>query len=169
MGAFFESDRETAWKYYKELDRRIQQRENYILVAESMLLLSYATAFNSKSPLGFQTPVAIVGIILTFTWYYVNIRLLVQSDTLFNYYLFKIPVFKRSVASVVKYPSAKNFLHDLLPFSILLLWIYLLYFSFYSVATYDIAKEIFIFYFLVIVLIRLIMLLLLPRIPSKIH
>ncbi len=167
MGAFFESDRETAWEYYKELDRRIQQRENYILVAESMLLLSYVTAFTSHSPFGFQTPVAIVGIVITLSWYYANLRLLIQSEILIDDYLFENPVIKRSITSVIRYPNAKNFLHDLLPGSVLLLWIYLLYFSLYSVATYDIAKEIFIFYFLVLMLVRLLIYLLLPRKPKK--
>jgi len=115
-------------EYYKILDFRLQQRENYVLVAESMLLLSYITASTPFMVTELQMPIATTGVIITFLWYLANLRILIQSDSVLKEYLFR-GFIKRSIISVRHQPSGKLLLHDILPSAIFILWIYLLIYS----------------------------------------
>lgn len=141
-----------ALEYYKQLDGRTQQRENYILLAQSMLLLSIVTAL-TLVPLNddiFSIPIAIaiVGIVITLLWYLANVRLIRQADVLINNYMFHDEIIRVSITSVRHQPSAVLFLHDILPGSIFILWIYLLYYSVYQIDIYGFVMEIFPYYLL---------------------
>jgi len=141
-----------ALEYYKQLDSRTQQRENYILLAQSMLLLSIVTALTLE-PLNddiFSIPIAIAiaGIVITLLWYLANVRLIRQADVLIDNYLFRDEIIRVSITSVKRKPSAVLLLHDILPGSIFILWVYLLYYSVYQIDIYIFVMEIFPYYLL---------------------
>ncbi len=141
-----------ALEYYKILDGRTQQRENYILLAQSMLLLSIVTAL-MLDPLNddiFSIPIAIsiAGIVITLLWYLANVRLISQAGVLIDNYLFHDEIVRASITSVKRQPSAVLLLHVILPGSIFILWIYLLYYSVYQIDIYVFVMRLFPYYLL---------------------
>jgi len=126
-----------AREYNKNLDRRYQGRVNYILVAESMLLLSYVTAniystINKTNIRNATAAIAITGIVITICWIIVNIRLSLQIRSL-QKYLKPDSVFKHLIDSVRQQPSAILLLTYILPTTIFSLWIYLIGFAIWEI------------------------------------
>ena len=99
-----------------------------------MLLFSYVTIFATqvkRDVITIQFAIALAGIILTLSWFYVNIRHAIRIDMLKKEYLIpNDPVYWNYVKTVNISPTANFFLSAVLPGSLLLLWEYLLSFSF---------------------------------------
>ena len=74
-----EDDLRRAWEYHKEADNLYHRRFNFFLVAESMLIVSFTTILTvddkSLEPFNIAKAIAILGLIFTFSWFYVNARL----------------------------------------------------------------------------------------------
>ncbi len=145
---------ENAWEYVKNADERYQQRVNYLLVAESMLLFSFVTIHTIKNICDQQnnvsSAIAIIGILITLSWFFVNLRLGWQVTTIQKKYLLKHePVYWDFTKSVQPQPTAVLFLSNVIPSSIFLLWIYLFYFSI-NTNSYDFLINILPFYILLI-------------------
>ena len=128
----YTEDTESAWKYHKAADDVYHNRINSLLVAESMLLFSYVTLFILDGELDvIQRAIALVAIILTFSWFYVNIRHAIRIDMLKNRYLIRNdPVYWDYIKTVRPSTTADFLLSVVLPGSLILLWVYLLCFSF---------------------------------------
>lgn len=159
------NDTERARQYCKSLDTRYQQRNNYILVAESMLLFSFVTTFLTKTEdlNGIRLAIAFVGTIITVSWLFVNIRLMFQIRKLqISYLLPNDPVFwDYTKKPVHRNPTAVLFLTYLLPNLIVLLWIYL--FSFSSGFADSFIEKSILLYIPILVVLNLIIQICLPK------
>ena len=63
------------WEHGLHEDSVFNERQNYFLVAESMLLVAYATLLSAQQPKIFIAKViASFGVLLTLAWIYVNAR-----------------------------------------------------------------------------------------------
>ncbi len=155
----YKNEIEKAWKYANAADKRIQQRLNYFMLAESMLLLSYVTAVsNSDKSIGeIPTAIAFAGIIITFIWFIPNIRLLIQSGTMEKYLLKKDPIYYDHIKSVRRHPNTTFFVHNILPSSIIVLWAYLFHNSLHIISIYEFSIKLLPFWLLVILGIKIIM------------
>jgi len=124
---------ERAWEYLKAFDDRYNARVNYLLVAESMLLLSFVTAFlaSNKNLEGIRSAIAFIGMIFTGSWLFINLRLIIQINTIsFDYLLREDPVFHDlTKKKVKKSPTAGLVLTYILPNSMILLWFFLFSFN----------------------------------------
>lgn len=135
----YNQDTKRAWDYHAAAGNLYHQRTNYFLVAESMLLFSYVTTFLNTSEFNLneiRSVIAFVGIIITFSWYYVSLRLIIRIDKLKHKYLM--------LSDPVYWDYIESFRHDwkldplfsYLPvLVIMLLWLYLFYFSLWQIDT----------------------------------
>jgi Ca2+/Na+ antiporter len=66
-----------AWEIYKHADNLYHQRFNFFLVAESMLIVSFATLVDRSSTHtnSIRIAITILGMVFTFSWFYVNNRI----------------------------------------------------------------------------------------------
>jgi hypothetical protein len=63
------------WQHGLHEDSVLNERQNYFLIAESMLLVGYTTVLSTPQPKVFIARViASFGMLLTLVWIYVNIR-----------------------------------------------------------------------------------------------
>ena len=63
------------WEHGLHEDSVFNERQNYFLVAESMLFVAYATLLSTPQPKIFIARViASFGVLLTLVWIYVNVR-----------------------------------------------------------------------------------------------
>jgi len=120
-----------AWEYHKAADSIYQGRIHFLLVAESMLLLSFVTFFSKyNNTESIPSAIAFVGILLTLSWYYINIRQAIRTTMLKDRYLIKNdPVYWDYIKSVAHSPTADFLLSVFVPASITLLWVYLFFIS----------------------------------------
>ena len=153
---------ERAWKYDDGADKRIQQRLNYFMVAESMLLLSFVTAY-SKDIKEILIAIAIAGITITSLWFIPNIRLLIQAHILEKYLLLKDPIYYWHIRFVRCQPNTTLLIHNILPNSLIVLWAYLLSFSFLKISIFEFAIELSPFCLLILLGVRLIIKVIVPR------
>ena len=110
-----------AWKYHNKADLIFQHRISFFLVAESMLLVSFATIYNISK---IQLAIAALGVIITFCWFYVNIRIAWRRRMLKDNYLKKFdPIYKEYMNCIRGFP-ASTVLAYILPNSFILLWIF---------------------------------------------
>jgi len=116
------------------MDVDFQSRINYLLVAESMLMVSFVTALSIKEFSLICTAIALVGTGITLLWLLSNIRLIMQIQKLqIDYLLPNDPVYWDSIRCVRRGPYAAFFLTYALPNLILLLWIFLLFDSCFQI------------------------------------
>lgn len=129
-----EQERREAWEYYKHADIIHSGRINFFLVAESMLLLSFITTVtNSVEKEGFEFVsicIAILGILFTKIWLYVNIGLFKRMRMLHNNYLVQDAVYKKyedelSIKMEDK-RSPGHVLSYLIPTLLIIFWVILL-------------------------------------------
>ena len=135
----YNQDTKRAWDYHAAADNLYHQRTNYFLVAESMLLFSYVTTFLNTSGFNLneiRSAIAFVGIIVTFSWYYVSLRLSIRMNKLkYKYLILSDPVYWDYIESF-RHRSLLNRLFSHLPvLVIMLLWLYLFYFSLWQIDT----------------------------------
>lgn len=114
-----------AWEYYRHADNLHAARINFFLVAESMLLVSFATVRGESFSGPFlQLLIPAMGLVYTWIWYHVNKGLQSRMDVLNDDYLRADSVYKRYLAAGQGIPS-KVFLTWVLPVATLLLWLIL--------------------------------------------
>lgn len=120
-----------AWEAYKQADNLYHQRFNFFLVAESMLVVSFATTFSSgclnTNPV--RIAITILGMIFTFSWFYVNNSIGYRMIYLRENYLRRCNPTYRSYLNAegkLSIPSA-FFMTYLLPAATFVFWCYLLY------------------------------------------
>ena len=121
-----------AWEAYKQADNLYHQRFNFFLVAESMLVVSFATTFSSgclnTNPV--RIAITILGMISTFSWFYVNnsigYRIIYLRE---NYLGRRNSTYKDYLESVENrfIPPSEFFMTDLLPAATFVFWCYFLY------------------------------------------
>jgi len=121
-----------AWEAYKQADNLYHQRFNFFLVAESMLVVSFATTFSSgclnTNPV--RIAITILGMISTFSWFYVNnsigYRIIYLRE---NYLGRRNSTYKDYLESVENrfIPHSEFFMTDLLPAATFVFWCYFLY------------------------------------------
>ena len=75
---------ERVWDYHKETDNLFHRRFSFFLVAESMLIVSFTTILIStvNIPNSVKFFIPFLGIVYTFGWWYVNLRLRIRMDKL---------------------------------------------------------------------------------------
>ena len=120
-----------AWEAYKQADNLYHQRFNFFLVAESMLVVSFATTVSSGSlntnPV--RIAITILGMIFTFSWFYVNNSIGYRMIYLREKGLRRCNPTYRSYLNVEEKLSIPSefFMTDLLPAATFVFWCYLLY------------------------------------------
>ena len=130
-------DTKRAWNYHAAADNLYHQRINYFLVAESMLLFSYVTTFLNTSGFNLneiRSAIAFVGIIVTFSWYYVSLRLSIRMKKLkYKYLIPNDPVYWDYIESFRHRLLLDRLFSHLSVLVIMLLWLYLFYFSLWQI------------------------------------
>jgi len=122
-----------AWEAYKQADNLYHQRFNFFLVAESMLVVSFATTFSSgylnTNPL--RIAITILGMIFTLSWFYVNNGIGYRMIYLREEYLMRCnQTFKKYFESVEELTIPSSFfMTDLLPAATFAFWCYLFYYT----------------------------------------
>jgi len=152
---------ERAWKYDAGADKRIQQRLNYFMVAESMLLLSFVTAY-SKDIREILIAISIAGITITSLWFIPNVRLLIQAHILERYLLSTDPIYCWHIKSVRRQLNTTLLIHNILPNSLIILWVYLLTFSLIEISVFEFATELLPYCLLILLEIRIILKIIIP-------
>jgi hypothetical protein len=122
---------ERAWKYYSEIDKLLHDRVNYFLVAESMLLFSFISAYltSQEDLIQIRPAIAFVGIVITLIWFYTNRRIRIKMRNLYEIATNKDPLIFDYRRAIKISPTEEVMLTTFLPSSILLLWLYLYAFS----------------------------------------
>jgi hypothetical protein len=128
---------EKAWSYHAHADNIQTARVNFFLVAESMLVVSFATVVQADKPLGVFLRFAIVmlGMIYTAGWFVINLSIIQRMHFLRDTYLMKDRLY-------IEYWNAFKFFNKwsdisglfiiyVLPLSVLFFWLILLGFSIY--------------------------------------
>ena len=119
-----------AWKRYLEIDKLLHDRVNYFLVAESMLLVAFVTAYTmSENLLQIKPALAFVGVVITLIWYYSNRRIRLRINYFYNIAWKNDPDIYDYRRAIRISPTEEFMITTLLPNSILLLWLYLYSFS----------------------------------------
>ncbi len=123
---------------YKHADNLLHQRFNFFMVAESMFAVSFATALVASSETRVvMIAIAVIGMVFTLGWAYVNRRLDFRLIYLSNKYLQFYPVYKKYLGSVPRFSiDSGTFLTWILPTIMFFFWYFL------SLITY---RELFIF------------------------
>ena len=118
-----------AWEAYKHADNLYHQRFNFFLVAESMLIVSFATTFSSGSlnTNSVRIAITILGMIFTFSWFYVNNRIGWRLNYLNENYLKRCSQTYGDYLNRVKGIPSAFFMTYLLPAATFVFWCYLLY------------------------------------------
>jgi hypothetical protein len=121
-----------AWEAYKQADNLYHQRFNFFLVAESMLVVSFATTFSSGclniNPI--RLVITLLGMVFTFSGFYVNNGINYRMIYLREKYLRRCnQTYKNYLESVegLTIPSS-FFMTYLLPLATFVFWCYLFYF-----------------------------------------
>lgn len=121
---------------YQHADNLYHQRFNFFLVAESMLVVSFATSLlihPDNSILtglskNIRTAISLLGMIFTVSWFYVNKRLDWRLVFLNSEFLKSKNEYKDYLDSVSKYSIHSGFfMSNLLPTMTFFFWYYLLY------------------------------------------
>ena len=123
-------DLHKVWEYRKEADNLLHQRFSFFLLAESFLVLSIVTILVSNN-VGdrlktVEVMISLLGIVFTFGWWYVNVRIRIRLDHLKENYMNKDSIYNEYLSSV-KEPINKVIkkLHIntlILPLSTLFFW-----------------------------------------------
>jgi len=114
-------DYEKIYQLHINTDKLYNQRINFFMVAESMLIISYVTTFNR----GIGEAISIIGLIFTSIWLYSNARSGERTLYMIRNYLEKDPIYKDYIRSIGGQYS-KPLLTYSIPISLNLLWIHFL-------------------------------------------
>jgi hypothetical protein len=113
-----------AWRYHQNADSLNSGRVNFFIVAESMLVVGYATTSNERFWL--RLFLIFLGLLYTLAWWYLCNRLSTRMDYLSKHYLQKLdPIFKEYIESATG-PFGKTVLCTILPLGTLLFWVLML-------------------------------------------
>jgi hypothetical protein len=119
------------WEYHKCADDLYHKRFNIFLVAESMLIISFATLFEIDEGRFRIIRIAIIflGLIYTFGWYYVNVRLDKKMEFIKLNFLEKEDRYFKAYMSCVKDKVGRwdLFNDDIFTIAIFLFWLFLLF------------------------------------------
>lgn len=130
---------DAVWDNYKHADNLYHHRFNFFLVAESMLVVSFATTllvnpvnsniFTYSNQI--RIAIAILGMMFTLSWFYVNKRLDWRLVYLNNEYLTKNEDYNKYMESVDDFTIIHTgfFLSNLLPLFTFAFWYFLFYIS----------------------------------------
>jgi len=119
------------WEYHKELDNLYHRRFNFFLVAESMLIVSFATIVSFKQDndlLPILISIAVLGIVYTCVWYWANKRIVEKIWFLKNHYLEKKSKIYRDYMKLENnsdkdWRSKPHYEYMILPLATLIFWI----------------------------------------------
>jgi len=117
------------WQYKMHEDAIFYQRLNFFLVAESMILVAFATFFSSSHPsaAGIRIVIAALGCVVTLVWGYVGARQRNVMQPIIAEAEKAIPVYKRIRGERSKWFSSTWLLAYFVPAIVLLTWIVLIY------------------------------------------
>ncbi len=127
---------EHAIDIYRHTDRLYHHRFNFFLVAESMLIVSFVTTLlinpnniNEEYANYIRVAIAILGLVYTFSWFYVNKKLDWRLVFLTHKYLKRNPEFNDYLGSIDKIAKIHNgfFMSSVLPTFTFAFWYFLFY------------------------------------------
>ncbi|MCJ7572283.1 MAG: hypothetical protein MUO82_10490 [Candidatus Thermoplasmatota archaeon] len=114
------------WEYHKHADILFHQRFAFFLVAESMLIISFATLFNQPEK-HVKIAIGILGLIYTYGWYFVNVRLDKKMEFLKKDFLEKYDSLYKDYMNCVRDIKRWDIFNDeIFPIATFLFWIFLL-------------------------------------------
>jgi len=118
------------WEYHKEADNLFHRRFSFFLVAESMLIVSFATIMDKTDNI-VQTAIIFLGLVYTFGWMYVNARIAIRLNYLKNNYLIEHdPIYRGYMESVnTIFEKFFHFNIYILPKMTFLFWLFLLLYT----------------------------------------
>jgi hypothetical protein len=117
---------EKIYQLHINTDKLYNQRINFFLVAESMLVISYVTIINKMNEIG--EAISIIGLVFTSIWFYTNARSGERTLYLIRKYLETDDIYEDYIKSIGGAYS-KPLLTYSIPISLNLLWIYFLIFA----------------------------------------
>ena len=132
----WEYDRYNVWDNYKHADNLYHQRFNFFILAESMFVVSFATALTSTSidtsPI--RIAIIILGMVFTLSWFYTNKRLDWRLVFLSSNYLEKNEEYNKYIACTRKFAPFYTglFLSNILPGTTFTFWYFLFYITRWS-------------------------------------
>jgi hypothetical protein len=106
-------DIDKAWKYYEHADNLYASRVNFFLVAESMVVVAYVTLQGSEKLL--RISIAILGLLYTYIWFDVNLRLAIRMTFLDQKFLPHDKIYDQYTKSVSTGCPSRFFLTYVLP------------------------------------------------------
>lgn len=102
---------ERLWEHGLHEDSVFNERQNYFLVAESMLLVAYATLVSTAEPrMLVARVIASFGVLLTAVWIYVNVRQLYVVRHLRARCIEVIPDYRETYQTRRKWPISSIWL-----------------------------------------------------------
>jgi len=114
------------WEYHKDAEHLFHQRFSFFLVAESMLIVSFVTLLNTSQEL-VKFAIVILGIVFTFGWLYVNLRLDIRMERLKVYLKENDQIYEEYMNSVKDIFGKFDYIQDcILPMTTFLFWMFLL-------------------------------------------
>lgn len=118
---------ERVWKYHSEADNLYHRRFSFFLVAESMLIVSFASLFRIKSAEHIKFAIIILGLIYTFGWYYLTVRLDKKMEFLKQYLIEKEDRFYYGYMNCVNDHFGRRDIinNDLFIYATLTFWLFL--------------------------------------------
>jgi hypothetical protein len=119
---------------YKFADGLYHQRFNFFMVAESMLIVSFTTSLVPQSiPFVISFAIALLGLVFTFSWAYVNRRFDFRIMWLNDEKLQKYENYKKYLKCLsLKSIPTGFFLTNLLPTATFFFWYFLLHYTWYK-------------------------------------
>lgn len=120
-------DPERAWRYLQHADTLQYARQNFSMVAESMLVVAFFTVPAGVPGPQFRLAIAFLGAVYTLAWLYLGWRLAARMEPLHHCLKAKDPVYKVYLEAVPKHPAGKLVLVWLLPLVTLGFWVFLLW------------------------------------------
>jgi len=120
-----------AWKYFSKSDKLLHDRVNYYLVAESMLLFSFVTAYmlSEQRLIQIRPAIAFTGIAITSTWFYTNRRMRIRMRFFHEMTWKKDNILYDWRKAQKISPTEEFMITTFLPAPIFFLWLYLFAFS----------------------------------------
>jgi hypothetical protein len=124
------------WDYLKHSENTFTNRINFFLVAESMLMVSYATIANNYQLRNRTIGLVIIllGVLFTVAWFYVNLRAAINMTDIVGRIRKAIPLYQDiwSKRWHIKRLSARHVLAYFMPCILFLAWVSLLLFQLIS-------------------------------------
>ena len=124
-----------AKEYYQHADNLFHHRFNFFLVAESMLIISYATIYVWKQETNpISVAISILGIGFTLGWIYTNARLSERVNYMIKNYMKKYdPIYNEYLTKSVRGLYSSYILAYVLPSLTFLVWGFFILFPFFGI------------------------------------